>query len=126
MEGIFNAGRGPSPPDVTIESILKTIDKVKRVDPMIYLVNPLLAGGMPEGLPFISSPLVPKHGQKWQFPRDPFVEYEKCDEEWAIPIGYGRWVEDADTCVVYGMYTPNPFTIRIHEIDSEDMRIVSS
>jgi hypothetical protein len=28
----------------------------------------------------------------WQFPEDRFWEYEKKDEEWAIPLGFGQWV----------------------------------
>lgn len=32
--------------------------------------------------------------KRWQFPQDPFVEYEKSDERWARPIGFGREVTE--------------------------------
>jgi hypothetical protein len=37
-----------------------------------------------------------KYAQRWQFPVTPFVEYEKSDEAWAIPLGFGKWVDTKD------------------------------
>lgn len=37
---------------------------------------------------------VPKSRPRWKFPETPFVKYERSDEAWAIPLGFGRWVDD--------------------------------
>ena len=46
------------------------------------------------GIDFYIDENIPQFMKKWEFPKDRFVEYEKKDEEWAIPIKYGRWVDD--------------------------------
>lgn len=54
--------------------------------------------GLPQpGIPgeeLIGNAFVPRTGRRWEFPATPFVEYEKRDEAWAIPLGFGRWVDD--------------------------------
>lgn len=44
---------------------------------------------------------VPKYGRKWQFPHDRFVEYEESDERWAVPLGFGRYVDDESQLVAW-------------------------
>ncbi len=53
------------------------------------------------GVPVYTNPLLPAYGKKWEFPRDPFVDYEVKDESWARPIGYGKEVEDPDNPVFF-------------------------
>lgn len=55
------------------------------------------------GIPVFSSPFVPLHPKKWQFPSDPFTEYEASDEAWARPVRYGREVDDKSRMIVYAM-----------------------
>jgi hypothetical protein len=33
----------------------------------------------------------------WEFPSDPFVEYEESDERWARPLGFGKEVNTPTT-----------------------------
>lgn len=110
--------------DVSPGSILRSMRKLRPVDLSTYLVNPLMADKVPEGLPVTASPHVPLHGQKWEFPSDPFVDYEEGDEAWARPIGYGRLVEDRDNFVVYRMYRPRPFAIAIPDDHDDDAVLV--
>lgn len=47
-------------------------------------------------LDVIKDRYVPEFARKWIFPADRFVEYEKSDEVWAIPIGFGKYVDTKD------------------------------
>jgi hypothetical protein len=69
---------------------------------------PSIFGGIAPlfGVPVYSSPLMPKHPKKWQFPRDPFVDYEESDEAWARPINYGKEVDDTTKLVGYAIRMP--------------------
>lgn len=58
------------------------------------------------GMPVYSSSLMPKHPRKWQFPRDPFVDYEKSDEAWARPVNYGKEVDDTTKLIGYSIRMP--------------------
>lgn len=49
-----------------------------------------------DGLPVRTSAACPKFHRRWEFPKDwssRFIGYETKDEVWAVPLGYGRWVE---------------------------------
>ncbi len=46
------------------------------------------------GVDIHTSPHLPRWHKRWEFPATPFVEYEKSDERWAVPLGFGRWVDD--------------------------------
>lgn len=69
----------------------------------IYLTATLekkVGKGLPLGPPrslygvrFQTNKALPIFVQKWKFPPSRFIEYEKSDEAWAIPLGYGHWVE---------------------------------
>lgn len=39
---------------------------------------------------------LPKCIRRWEFPADKFVEYEKSDEVWAIPLGFGSYVDTSE------------------------------
>lgn len=59
------------------------------------------------GLPFLDEEIIghefmPKTARCWEFPKTPFVQYERKDEAWAVPLGFGRWVDD-DRPVFYRM-----------------------
>lgn len=36
----------------------------------------------------------------WKFPDDKFVQYEKSDEAWARPLGFGEEVEIVETVTI--------------------------
>lgn len=55
------------------------------------------------GTQVYTNPLLPAFGKKWEFPSDPFVDYEAKDEEWARPIGYGKEVDDSDNPVFFSV-----------------------
>lgn len=38
--------------------------------------------------------------RRWQFPESRFVEFDRDDEEWARPLGYGHEVESIETVVI--------------------------
>lgn len=53
-------------------------------------------GGIPMGMEIRPNPYVPIFVSEWQFPKDwssRWIDYEKSDETWAKPLGYGRQVE---------------------------------
>lgn len=52
--------------------------------------------GFLTGIQIIPDPNCPIYQREWVFPRERFVEYEKSDEAWAIPLGFGRWQETKD------------------------------
>jgi hypothetical protein len=45
------------------------------------------------GIPVKTDKNLPKYVRRWKFPEHSFVEYEKSDESWAIPLGFGEWVD---------------------------------
>ena len=47
-------------------------------------------------------------GRKWEFPKDRFVEYEKSDEAWARPLGFGKEV-DTKVCIKI----PNAYAVSV-------------
>jgi hypothetical protein len=63
--------------------------------------------GYDYGIEIIQDKHLPRYARVWKFPQTPFVEYEKSDEVWAIPIGFGRWVETEDP--VYYIIDRNVF-----------------
>lgn len=106
---------------VTLESLAEIARKyTRRHEPEKYLFHPdVLAKAsqdFPLGIDVISSPHMPKHPRKkvWQFPRDPFVEYEASDEEWARPCGFGTEVEvdDTEKFVCYAI-RPDAYQVKI-------------
>ena len=40
-----------------------------------------------------TSEAIPRFVRRWEFPQTPFTEYEESDEKWAIPLGFGKWVD---------------------------------
>jgi hypothetical protein len=60
---------------------------------------------------------IPKTMRVWKFPRDPFVTYQKRDEAWAVPLGFGRWEDEP---VVYVL---NGHTIVTHPDNIRDLRM---
>lgn len=95
----------------TTDDILDTIEKLRAVAPPLprrqYIVchpsNLHLLGQWAAssdrfpnliGLPVYTNEACPLRTKKWEFPKERFVEYEKSDEAWAIPLGFGRWVDD--------------------------------
>lgn len=71
------------------------------------VVDHVAKGEMPlpsiGGIPIYVNECLPIWNQKWQFPKDPFVDYEKSDEAWAKPIGYGSSVDDIGNHFIMGM-----------------------
>lgn len=43
---------------------------------------------------------IPKWIQKWEFPNDLFVEYDKKDEKRTIPIGYGFYIDTNEPYII--------------------------
>lgn len=80
----------------------------------VYYVNPKTYDVLMEGLPAMSqsfgnpmfgvelrkSEAIPEFIQEWVIPPHPWVEYEKSDERWAIPIGYGKYIDTEDRAVL--------------------------
>lgn len=50
---------------------------------------------------FVPDPMVPKHPTRWEFPADPFIEYEKRDERWCRYFGIGAEIEDRTKLAFY-------------------------
>lgn len=71
----------------------------------IKLIAQKSAGGAAFSVPIYGNIMCPKYARKWVFPADRFVEYEKKDEAWAIPLGFGHWEETKDP-VFYVMHDP--------------------
>jgi hypothetical protein len=40
----------------------------------------------------------------WKFPEHKFIEYDKKDEEWAIPLGFGKWVDTEKKTTYYNCF----------------------
>ena len=55
------------------------------------------------GVPIYVNEHMPIWNTKWQFPSDPFVDYEKSDEKWAKPVGYGCEVDDVGNHLIMAM-----------------------
>ena len=51
------------------------------------------------GLPIITSTAIREFCTEWQFPDEPFVEYEPHDEEWCRFFGFGADVETNERAV---------------------------
>ena len=66
----------------------------KEIPPLEY------PGNLLWGIEIVVDKNIPKYARRWQFPYSPFIEYEKSDEEWAIKLSYGRWI-DTDEPVFY-------------------------
>jgi hypothetical protein len=67
-------------------------------------VQSLGAMGMFSGIQVFSNKHLPIWHKKWEFPRTPFVEYKKSDEDWARKIGFGREVDDIGNYYVVGLH----------------------
>ena len=48
------------------------------------------------GIDIIQNEHLPIYFQEWRFPADPYVEYEKSDEVWAIPLRFGYYQDTLD------------------------------
>lgn len=93
--------------------------KIYYVHPKTYdtLIKGLPALSQSEGMPILGielrkSEAVPEFHKTWEFPKSPHVQYDKSDEKWAIPMGFGKWVETCDR-VVFGIDEVN-FTLPIN------------
>lgn len=65
--------------------------------------------GLPplDGIEVRVSPIVPRFASKWEFPREPFFEYEESDEDWCRFFGFGGEVE-TDEPLLLMMRKPDP------------------
>lgn len=39
---------------------------------------------------------LPRYIKKWECPASPFTEYDERDELWAVPLGFGQYVDSKD------------------------------
>lgn len=51
------------------------------------------------GVPITVSDLAPEFVERWEFPQEPFIEYESSDEPWARYFGFGRQVVTEERAV---------------------------
>ncbi len=92
-------------------------DVYEMVKRMVALAFPSTIPALDPCIKIVKSPHVPKYPRKWVWPKDwssRFIEYEKSDEAWAVPLGYGHWEDDTANPVVWQMRNPlydNPFYI---------------
>jgi hypothetical protein len=70
--------------------------------------------GLLTGMPVRASDAVPLRARRWEFPKDRFVEYEKSDEKWAIPLGFGKWVDDGPWFAVVDLDVFEPPPLRVY------------
>jgi hypothetical protein len=74
--------------------------------------------GVTLGLPIMPSPAMPKRRTRWEFPRDPFVEYEAKDERWARPLGIGREVDDGPLFLAFSDTPGTMIDLRLPRLTS--------
>lgn len=63
---------------------------------------------------------LPKYAKKWEFPASPFVEYDKVDEAWARPLGYGREVDDKNTPMIFMLSQSAVDSVKINMVFKGD------
>jgi hypothetical protein len=72
------------------------------------------------GIKIIADVNCPRFHQKWEFPKHKYIEYEKSDESWCVPLKIGKWVDTdeplfyvVDKSPIYGWdkYITTPFGV---------------
>ncbi len=96
------------PPTVRLKCHPDTWAKIKRLIPKREPPASFFAfdfGDAFDGLPMDINENYPRFVKRWEFPKDRF------DENWAVPLGFGRWAETDEVWVA----AVNDFYIRTYD-----------